>query len=146
MTQLRVKRLHPDAILPIKATPEAAGWDLSVLSVENDGIGWTVHTGLAFAMEPGHVMMLFPRSGLGTKLGLSLRNTIGVVDSDYRGEVIIKFHRGFQDAQEYVLDALKPGSRVAQAIILQVPYVDLVLSDELPDSVRGTGGFGSTGA
>lgn len=145
MTQLLVKRLHPGAILPVKGTPDSAGWDLSVLSVENDGIGWTVHTGLAFAMEPGHVMMLFPRSGLGTKLGLSLRNTVGIVDSDYRGEVIIKFARGFSDVQEYVQEALKPGSRIAQAIILEVPKVDLMLADELPTSLRGTGGFGSTG-
>ena len=145
MTQLLVKRLHPDAILPIKATPESAGWDLSVLSVENDGIGWTIHTGLAIAMEPGHVMMLFPRSGLGTKLGLGLRNTVGIIDSDYRGEVMIKLTRGFQDAQEYVLDALKPGSRIAQGIVLEVPSVQLTVTDELPDSIRGTGGFGSTG-
>lgn len=145
MTQLFVKRLHPDAILPIKASPEAAGWDLCVHSVENDGIGWTVHTGLAFAMKPGHVMMLFPRSGLGTKLGLTLRNTIGVIDSDYRGEVLIKFNRGLQDAQEYVLDALKPGSRVCQGIVLEIPHVDLVEADELTETLRGTGGFGSTG-
>jgi dUTP pyrophosphatase len=145
MTQLLVKRLHPDAILPVKGTPDSAGWDLSVLSVENDGIGWTVHTGLAFAMEPGHVMMLFPRSGLGTKLGLGLRNTVGIIDSDYRGEVMIKLTRGLPDVQEYVLDALKPGSRIAQAIILEVPMVDLVVADELPATIRGTGGFGSTG-
>ena len=145
MTQLLVKRLHPDAILPIKATPESAGWDLSVLSVENDGIGWTVHTGLAIAMKPGHVMMLFPRSGLGTKLGLGLRNTVGIIDSDYRGEIMIKLNRGFYDAQEYVLDTLKPGSRIAQGIVFEVPTVDLIVTDELPSSVRGTGGFGSTG-
>lgn len=145
MTQLLVKRLHPDAILPIKATPEAAGWDLSIHSVEDDGIGWTVHTGLAFCMEPGHVMMMFPRSGLGTKYGLSLRNTVGIIDSDYRGEVMIKLHRGFPDFQEAIQEMLKPGSRIAQVIVLEVPLVKLIVADELPRSTRGTGGFGSTG-
>lgn len=145
MTQLLVKRLHSNAALPLKATDEAAGFDLTVCSVENDGIGWTVHTGLAFAMEPGTVMLVFPRSGLSTKLGLGLRNTVGIIDSDYRGEVILKFNRGLPDVQEYILEALKPGSRVAQAVVLSIPHLDLREVLELPNSLRGTGGFGSTG-
>jgi dUTP pyrophosphatase len=78
MLNALIKRLTPTATLPVKGSVEAACWDLHVDSVEKDFAGWVVHTGLAIALPPGYGMLIFPRSGLGTKLGLTLRNSTGV--------------------------------------------------------------------
>ena len=145
MMNVLVKRLTDSAILPVKGSLEAACFDLHVDSVIRDARGWHVQTGIAVALPPGNVMLIFPRSGLSTKLGLILRNTIGVIDSDYRGEILLKFAPGFTSAQDDVMVALKPGSRVAQAMILQLPAVVLQEVSELPETDRGVGGFGSTG-
>lgn len=145
MLTLLVKRLTSNAILPIKGSPEAACFDLHVSSFNFDGNGYTVHTGIAVAMPPGYGMLIYPRSGLGTKLGLTLRNGTGVIDSDYRGEILLKFHGGFEGYTAEVMKALEPGSRIAQAMIIQLPEVVLTEVTELPDSLRGAGGFGSTG-
>lgn len=144
MLTVLIKRLTPTAILPIKGSQEAACFDLHVDSFTHDGQGWTVHTGLSVALPVGYGMLIYARSGLGTKLGLTLRNGTGVIDSDYRGEILLKLHHGNYN-QEGKLQALKPGSRIAQAMIIQVPDVVMHEVDELPNSVRGTGGFGSTG-
>lgn len=144
MLTVLIKRLTPTAILPIKGSQEAACFDLHVDSFTHDGQGWTVHTGLSVALPVGYGMLIYARSGLGTKLGLTLRNGTGVIDSDYRGEILLKLHHGNYN-QEGKLQALKPGSRIAQAMIIQVPDVAMHEVDELPNSVRGTGGFGSTG-
>lgn len=145
MLNALVKRLTTTALLPVKGSAEAACWDLHVDSVTPDSWGWVVHTGLAIALPPGYGMFIFPRSGLGTKLGLTLRNSTGVIDSDYRGEILLKFNFGFPDARGDIHTALLPGSRIAQATILMLPEITLREVEELPDSVRGTGGFGSTG-
>jgi dUTP pyrophosphatase len=145
MLQFLVKRLDSAASLPVKATPDSACFDLEILSVEAEENGYTVHTGLAIALPPGYGMLIFPRSGLSTKLGLTLRNNVGVIDSDYRGEIIVKLHPGRPERWTEVRDALQPGSRIAQAMIIQLPEVAMKEVYELPGSVRGTGGFGSTG-
>ena len=146
MLNVLVKRLDPKAVLPAKATVGSACFDLCVVHCVSDDVGFTVHTGLAVALPPGYGMLIFPRSGLGTKLGLTLRNGTGVIDSDYRGEILIKLNPGHQDYWAEIEQALKPGSRVAQAMIIQVPAVNLFEVDELPETDRGAGGFGSTGA
>lgn len=145
MLTVSIKRLTPTAILPTKGSLEAACFDLCVDSVEPEQTGWTVHTGIAIALPPGYGMFIFPRSGLGTKLGLTLRNGTGVIDSDYRGEILLKLNAGIPGKFAAIQEAFRIGSRVAQATILQVPDVVLEEVDVLPDSVRGTGGFGSTG-
>jgi dUTP pyrophosphatase len=145
MLTVSIKRLTPTATLPIKGSQEAACFDLHVDSMTPDSWGWVVHTGLAIAFPPGYGMFIFPRSGLGTKLGLTLRNSTGIIDSDYRGEILLKFNFGFPDARGNIHTALLPGSRIAQATILQIPEVFLEEVSELPNSVRGAGGFGSTG-
>lgn len=147
MLNLYVKRLSSTALLPVKGTAESACWDLSVDKAVQDELGWTVHTGLAVALPPGYGMFIFPRSGLGTKFGLTLRNSTGVIDSDYRGEILLKFHPGFAStwAQEEILHALRPGNRIAQATVLQIPEMRIVETNQLPETTRGTGGFGSTG-
>jgi dUTP pyrophosphatase len=145
MLNLLVKRLASNAILPVKGSPEAACFDLHVSSFYFDEHGYDVRTGLAVAMPPGYGMLVYPRSGLSTKFGLTLRNGTGVIDSDYRGEIILKFNGGFNGYTEEVKKALEPGARIAQAMIIQVPHVVLTEVTELPDSIRGGGGFGSTG-
>jgi dUTP pyrophosphatase len=145
MLHVLVKRLHPSAILPTKGSIEAACFDLHVVQALSDDIGFTVHTGLSIALPKGYGMLIFPRSGLGSKLGLTLRNGTGVIDSDYRGEILLKLTRTYMGHGTEIGLALQPGSRIAQAMIIQVPEVEMLEVDELPESVRGTGGFGSTG-
>lgn len=145
MLKFLVKRLDSAAALPVKATPDSACFDLEIASVKADGNGYTVHTGLAVALPPGYGMLIFPRSGLSTKWGLRLRNSVGVIDSDYRGEIIVKLSEGYQEYWAEIEQTLKPGSRIAQAMIIQLPEILMQEVDELPDTIRGTGGFGSTG-
>ena len=145
MLNVLVKRLHCNAVLPVKGSVEAACFDLHVVHAVTDDVGFTVHTGLAVALPPGYGMLIFPRSGLGTRLGLTLRNGTGVIDSDYRGEILLKLNMGHQDRWAEIEEALKPGSRIAQAMIIQVPEFQMQEVDELPSTERGAGGFGSTG-
>jgi dUTP pyrophosphatase len=145
MLNVLVKRLHPDVKLPTKGSVEAACFDLTVGKTVRTPEGWTVHTGLAVAIPYGHAILVYPRSGLSTKLGLSLRNGTGIIDSDYRGEIVLKFNAGAAYLLEDILKALVPGSRVAQAMVIQLPEVCLQEVSELPTSIRGDGGFGSTG-
>jgi dUTP pyrophosphatase len=145
MLIVSIKRLTPTAGFPVKGSQGAACFDLHVNSVKGEQEGWAVHTGLAIALPPGYGMFIFPRSGLGTKLGLTLRNGTGVIDSDYRGEIIIRLTMGHDAHWQEINEALKPGSRIAQATILQIPEIVFQEVSNLPETTRGTGGFGSTG-
>ena len=140
-----VQALTKTARLPIKATTGSAGFDLYVDAAYPEPEGFTVHTGLAFALPPGTVMLVFPRSGLASQYGLTLRNSTGIIDSDYRGEILLKFNPGFDHLKDEIIGCLQKGQRVAQAIIVEVPAVTLEAVDNLPSTVRGAGGFGSTG-
>lgn len=149
---LRVKRLHPDAILPKYATAGAACFDLHAIGPVGttiDGIELNsatppvIRTGLAFELPEGHVMLIYSRSGHGFKNSTRLANCTGVIDSDYRGEILVKLTR---DNTTDPFLRVRPGDRIAQAMILPVPSARLVEVDELSDTARGTGGFGSTGA
>lgn len=145
MVTILFKRLTSAATLPVKATNGSACVDLCVAWVEEDALGWTVHTDLAVALPPGYGMLIYPRSGLSTKWGLTLRNTVGVIDSDYRGEIVLKFGKGHRDFALEVRSSMKEGIRIAQAMIIQVPETEVVEVAELDKTDRGTGGFGSTG-
>lgn len=144
--QVKIKKLHPDAIVPKYATTGAACFDLNanlpcgtidLFTDEAVNIG----TGLAFEIPQDHVMLVFSRSGHGFKNGVRLSNCVGVIDSDYRGEVIVSLRN---DHQEKLL-RINPGDRIAQAMILPVQQVSFLVVDELGDTERGAGGFGSTG-
>lgn len=141
---IRVKKLHPAAIIPRHQTPGAACFDLHALDggyvLERNT--WTFHTGLAFEVPPNHVMLVYSRSGHGFKHGIRLANCVGVVDSDYRGEVLVKLTND-EDMGNLQFNA---GDRIAQAMIIPVHQWQLVEVDELSDTQRGTGGLGSTGA
>lgn len=145
--ELRIKKLHPDAILPKYQTAGAACFDLHACLPGNDAAISTckpatvcVPTGLSFEIPEGHVMLVYSRSGHGFKDLTRLVNAVGVIDSDYRGEVQVKLIRDDGGALFF-----RHGDRIAQAMIIPVQQVQLVEVDELGGTDRGTGGFGSTG-
>lgn len=143
--KLYVKKLNSRAILPTYGSERAAGADLyALLEGESLGIlaGETVlvHTGIAAEIPEGYVGLVFARSGLATKRGLAPANKVGVIDSDYRGEIMVALHNhGVAPAE------ILQGERIAQLVI--VPYVtaEIEETDALSDTERGEGGFGSTG-
>lgn len=142
--ELKVKRLHPDAILPTYATEGSACFDLYAV---NDGylddighVSEIFDTGLAFEIPFGYVMLVFSRSGHGFKNDVRLANSVAVIDSDFRGSVKIKL-----TADPNGMLTVKAGDRIAQAMLVECPRVRMVEVEELNETVRGTGGFGSTG-
>ena len=144
-TKVAIKKLHKNAIVPTYGTEFSAGADLYAL-IEGGSVtieaGETkmIGTGLAFAIPEGLVGLIFARSSLGTKRGLAPANKVGVIDSDYRGEVRVVLHNHGTAAQ-----TIENGERIAQ--ISFVPYysADFSVVDELDATLRGEGGFGSPG-
>lgn len=148
--QLKVKRLHPDAIMPKYQSAGAACFDLHALLLQEEEpsvlrvFGSTIFaTGLSFEIPQGWVMLIFSRSGDGFKRDLRLANCVGVIDSDYRGEVKVKLTHDLPNGPTPVV---RHGDRIAQAMLVQIPQVDLVEVSELSSTERGEAGFGSTGA
>lgn len=136
---VKIKPIHPDAKIPQYAKPGDAGMDLYAVDFEMDKYGNYVYkTGLSFELPSGYVGLLFPRSSV-SKTGLSLRNSVGVLDSGYRGEVIFKFAGNSSQASYEI------GDRVGQLIILPYPKIEFEAVANLSESDRGSGGFGSTG-
>ena len=140
--KLEVKRLTPDAALPVYAHPGDAGMDLHAnesLTLP-PGASALVHTGIAIALPPGTEAQVRPRSGLALKHGISILNAPGTIDEGYRGEVgVILINHG---AAPYAVDK---GMRIAQMVIQPVLRVEIVAAEELSETRRGEGGFGSTG-
>ena len=136
---LNVKRLHPDAKLPIYTSAGAACFDISTITGGDVFQAETFSTGLAFEVPEGHVMLVFSRSGHGFAKGLRLANCVGLIDSDYRGELKIRLTA---DAGPVSVEA---GERVAQAMVLPVQQFAIQEVTELSSTERGEGGFGSTG-
>lgn len=142
--KLKVKKLHPDAIIPKYATAGAAAFDLCAVNSGRvmPGLNAIVETGLAFEIPEGYVMLVFSRSGHGFNNNVRLSNCVGVIDSDYRGEVKAKLTC---DGRCVGIE-FKKGDRIAQAVIVPIPQVELEEVDDLSSTERGEGGFGSTGA
>jgi dUTP pyrophosphatase len=142
MIELPIRRLRPDAVVPARAYSGDAGLDLS--SCERvelaPGERALVPTGLAVAIPEGYAGFVQPRSGLATKHGISIVNTPGLVDSGYRGELLVNLVN--TDKREAFV--VEPGMRIAQLVILPIPELELVEVDELPESERGVRGFGSS--
>ena len=143
MTELAFQRLDPNAVLPERAHPGDAGFDLrSIEDVEvGPGERAMVRTGLGVAIPNGHAGLVLPRSGLASKHGLTLANAPGLIDSGYRGEVICSVVN--LDPHESV--KIARGDRMAQLVVVEVPELRPRWVDDLPPSSRGEGGFGSTG-
>ena len=143
--KLFVKRLDPRAALPAYQTPGSAAMDLAAVldepvTVEPRALV-SIPTGLAIALPgPEWVALVFARSGLGIKHGIALSNGVGVIDSDYRGEIRV----GLTNLSDTPY-TIQPGDRVAQLMITPVARASVLELEELPQTARGTGGFGSTG-
>lgn len=138
-----VKLLDKNAILPTYGTPFSAGADLYAITsapiIIHPGQTVLIHTGLAFEIPEGYAGFVFARSGLATQKGLAPANKVGVIDSDYRGELMIPLHNS--SAEEAIIEH---GDRVAQLVFLPTPQAVFTTTDALSDTIRGTGGFGST--
>ena len=142
--KVRIKKLNEKAVMPTKAHATDAGFDLYCTSKEID---WTkrqivCHTGLALEIPEGHVGLMFPRSSVSNK-PLMMANSVGVVDSCYRGEVTAKFN--ITDTRQSAFSHYQEGDRIAQMIIIPYPAIEFEETDSLSESDRGTGGYGSTG-
>jgi dUTP pyrophosphatase len=142
--EILVTKLDNDAVIPTYAKPGDAGADLYSISdlVLAPGERALVRTGIAIALPNGYVGLVHPRSGLGLKNGISVVNTPGTIDAGYRGEIGVvlinhDLHESFQ---------VKKGDRIAQLVIQKVENADFKLVNQLPESERATGGYGSTGA
>lgn len=140
--EVKFTKLVSNAIAPSRGSEEAAGYDLAAVSAYDIMPGGTVKikTGLAIALPSGTFGAIFARSGLATKKGLRPANCVGVIDSDYRGEIIVALHND-SDAMQ----SIEYGDRIAQLVILPYVAVDFKLVDSLDETERGVGGFGSTG-
>ena len=138
----KIKKLHPNAVLPQYAKTDDAGADLVATEVEaspfSDEV--VIKTGIAIEMPIGYVGLVFPRSSI-SKTGLSLKNSIGVIDNGYRGEIILKFRQHGSLTNLY-----KVGDRVAQLMIIPFQQHTFEEVNELSETERGSGGFGSSGS
>ena len=156
MVDLKIKKLSPDATVPTRADAGSSGWDLyaSEEVIINAGERKVVATGLAMEVPVGYEIQIRPRSGIAAKQGITVLNTPGTIDASYRGEVkVILVNttslRAKPDAPIEQLAALqfqiKKGDRIAQAVVMKLPEVTIVETEELSDTSRGAGGFGSSG-
>lgn len=137
---VKVKKLNENAVIPKYSKPSDAGLDLVATEIQFISPKQIrILTGLAFEIPDGHVGMLYPRSSI-VKTGLRLSNSTGIIDSNYRGEVMLVF-----DVVDWNQSHYKVGDRVGQLIILPYPKISLDETDVLSDTDRGSGGFGSSG-
>ena len=144
MSYIRVKKLRPNAVLPTYGSGEAAGADLyacleEAVVVEPGRTAW-IPTGIAMEIPKGCAGLVYARSGLACKKGLAPANKVGVIDSDYRGEITVVLHNHGPEVQ-----TVSSGERIAQMVITPVLTPAYVEAEDLTDTDRGQGGFGSTG-
>lgn len=132
---VRFMKLSADAVAPVYSSEGAAGLDITATRMTEHNDYYEFHTDIAMEIPEGYVGLLFPRSSI-TKTSASLANSVGVIDSDYRGEISMRFRQG---------GGYKPGDRVGQLVIVAAPQVELVETEELSTTERGSGGYGSTG-
>ena len=142
--QVKVKKLKDNAIMPTRGTEYAAGADLyacidsPVIIAPHETV--MIGTGLAMEIPEGYAGLIYPRSGIASKRGLAPANIVGVVDPDYRGECMVAMHNHSSKPA-----SVEPGERIVQLVITPILTASFTEADELSDSVRGAGGFGSTG-
>ena len=137
--KVKIKKLDERATIPSYAKNGDAGMDLRAIRFQRDSHGnYVYYTGLAFEIPEGYVGLLFPRSSI-SKTSHFLRNSVGVVDSGYRGEIMFKFGYGSN------IKSYRVGERVGQLIIMPYPSIEFEEVDSLSDTERGEDGFGSTG-
>ena len=137
--KIRFKKLHPGATTPTQGTPGSAGYDITAVSVERKNGLIVCDTGIAIEIPAGLVGLLFQRPNV-YKTGLSLCKAVAVIDSDFRGSISFVFRVGYGVCSPYEV-----GDRIGQIVFVPIPAVELVESDELSETARGAGGYGSTG-
>jgi len=150
MPEVKIKRLTPDAVLPFRGSKGAAAWDITALDVKLNVVqtqggarqprAWWITTGLAVEIPEGYCMKIYARSGLGTANFLRPANCVAIIDSDYRGEIKLRM---IADEGGTFIEP-KAGMVIAQAVIEKVEPVTWTEVDELSETERGEGGFGST--
>ena len=142
---VRIKKLRENAVVPTYGSEFAAGADLYAAVEESVTIAPSetklIPTGLAMEIPVGYAGLVYARSGLASKRGLAPANKVGVIDSDYRGEVMVALHNHGTKAQ-----TIEMGERIAQMVIAPFITANFIESETLEDTVRGAGGFGSTGS
>ena len=134
---VKIKKLNPNAVLPSYALNGDGAMDVVAIRKEEKENFVEYGTGLALEIPKGYVCLIFPRSSV-TNKQLMLKNAVGVLDSGYRGELILRFQKMGNEVYE-------TGEKVGQIMIIPVPHVKIQEVDELSETARGTGGFGSTG-
>ena len=144
MSIVRVKKLHPNAVLPTYGSQEAAGADLyacleETVTIQPGETAW-IPTGIALEVPKGCAGLVYARSSLGVKRGLAPANKVGVIDSDYRGQIMVALHNHGSQSQ-----TIEHHDRVAQLLITPVFTPGFAEVEDLTDTGRGSGGFGSTG-
>jgi len=144
ITNINIKKLNPNAVIPTYGTEFSAGADLYACIDETITIAPSetvlIKTGIAMEIPAGYAGLIYARSGLASKKGLAPANKVGVVDADYRGEIMVALHN------HSLLDAvIEPKERIAQIVITPFITADFQVADELGETGRGAGGFGSTG-
>jgi dUTP pyrophosphatase len=140
--KVKIKKLSAEAVIPSYAKSGDAGMDLVATSIKFDGTQITYGTGLAIEIPEGFVGLVFPRSSI-RKTDLSLSNSVGVIDSGYRGEIQATFNQKSLSKDGQILYGV--GDRICQLMIIPHPHVDFIEVQELNNTERGEGGFGSTG-
>ncbi len=144
MAIVKFMKLNPNAIVPTYGTEYAAGADLYTLPegviTINPGETVMIHTGIAMQIPDGTAAFIFARSGIATKRGLAPANKVGVIDSDYRGEIMVPIHNHSNQIQQ-----IESGERVAQMVIMPYVKTEFFESESLDETYRDTKGFGSTG-
>ena len=140
--EIRIKKLNEKAIIPTSGSPYSAGYDIYSLEDHEIEAGKTVlaKTGLALEIPEGYFGAVYARSGLASKKGLRPANCVGVIDSDYRGELMVALHNDSEKTQKVV-----QGDRIAQLVITPYLSVEFKETEELSETKRQSGGFGSTG-
>lgn len=146
--QVKFKKLHPDAKIPSYAKNGDAGMDLTAISKEwtqvDGGYYCEYDTGISVEIPNGYVGLIFPRSSQ-SNVNLSLSNHVAVIDSGFRGSIKLRFKQVVDGMIGNNLKSYQVGDRIGQLIILPYPQIEPIEVDELSDSIRGSGGFGSTG-
>ena len=143
--KVNIKKIDKNAKIPTYGSSNAAGCDLYALLSENEtfkpGETKLIKTGIALEIPEGYVGLLYARSGLASKKGLAPANKVGVIDSDYRGEIMVALHNHSNEER-----MIEPFERIAQLVIAPYLKVDFIEVDELDETKRGSNGFGSTGS
>lgn len=141
--EIKVKLNHKDAKLPTRANPGDAGWDLTAVSERFDILEkyFEYDLGISLAIPEGYVGLIFPRSSI-SKKDMSLANSVGVIDSGFRGNITARL----KPTTNVGMRKYSVGDKIAQLVVVEIPKVEFKQVEELDNTVRGTGGYGSSGS